>query len=159
MTIVKSTQCCYRCCCDIQGRKIWVLAKTLLGNQNLKIILPWKLGYGLKSIFCKRFVLPIQFVKSYPPLQTWQLSFQAVNLVCVSYSMLTLELSSYVLENPNDAHITLSSGNWLAVHPSVKSSASWSVNIRKNWENNLENFTCLFCIELAVSNNEVEKHV
>ena len=40
--------------------------------------------------------------------------------------MLTLELSSYVLENPNDAYTTLSQ-LWLAAQHSVKSTAGCSL--------------------------------
>ena len=40
--------------------------------------------------------------------------------------MLTLELSPYLLEIPNDAYTTLSE-IWLAVQHSVKSTASWLV--------------------------------
>ena len=43
--------------------------------------------------------------------------------------MLTSELSSYVLENPNYAYTTLS--QILAVQHIVKSSASWLVDIEK----------------------------
>ena len=54
--------------------------------------------------------------------------------------MLTLELSSYVLEIPNDAMVKI----WLAVQHSVKSTAIWLVDIGKYWEVNFEHKHALF---------------
>ena len=55
---------------------------------------------------------------------------QSWTVVCLQKAMLTSELSSYVLEIPNDAYTTLSQF-WLAGHHSVKSTDSWLVDVGK----------------------------
>ena len=52
--------------------------------------------------------------------------------------MLTLELSSYLLEIPNDAYTTISQFS-LAVQHSVNSTASWLVHIHTWWDGAFEN--------------------
>ena len=51
--------------------------------------------------------------------------------------ILTLDLSSFVLEIPNNSYTTLGQF-WLAVQHSVKSTASWLVDVGKKWEGNFE---------------------